>query len=91
LFYKNKLYIHKTQCVREFSNEDRIKLLVFATGNSQVPVTGFKDLQNSDGIQHFKLKKTGEEEDLPTSHTWYIIYISINFIYLFIFIFFFKL
>jgi ankyrin repeat protein len=57
------------KCVREFSNEDRIKLLVFATGNSQVPVTGFKDLQNSDGIQHFKLKKTGEEEDLPTSHT----------------------
>jgi len=45
-------------------------LLLFASGNSQVPVTGFKDLQGSSDIQHFKLKKLGTEEDLPKSHTW---------------------
>jgi len=59
------------QCVRKFSNENRSKLLRFATGNSQVPVTGFKDLQGNGKIQHFKLKKMGTEEDLPKSHTWY--------------------
>jgi len=54
-------------------------LLLFATGNSQIPVTGFKDLQGSNYIQHFTLKKVGTEQDLPKSHTWYInIYYKIN-------------
>jgi len=57
------------KCVKEFENENRIKLLIFATGNSQVPVTGFKDLQGSDGIMLFKLKKLGDLNDLPVSHT----------------------
>jgi len=57
------------KCVRNFSNENRIKLLLFATGNSQIPVTGFKDLKGSGKIQHFKLKKSGTENDLPKSHT----------------------
>jgi len=57
------------KCVRNFSNENRKKLLIFATGNSQVPVTGFKDLQGSGKIQHFKLKKMGTLKDLPISHT----------------------
>jgi len=57
------------KCVRNFSNESRTKLLIFATGNSQVPVTGFKDLQGNGGIQPFKLKKKGTEKDLPISHT----------------------
>jgi len=57
------------KCVRNFSNEDRTKLLLFATGNSQVPVTGFKDLQGGENIIHFKLKKSGTENDLPISHT----------------------
>jgi len=57
------------ECVRKFSNENRTKLLLFATGNSQVPVTGFKDLQGSGKIQHFKLKKIGTDNDLPKSHT----------------------
>ena len=51
-----------------------MKLLIFATGNSQVPVTGFKDLQGNGEIQHFKLKKSGSENDLPKSHTWYVYY-----------------
>jgi len=33
-------------------------------------VTGFKDLQGGDNIQHFTLKKEGTEQDLPISHTW---------------------
>jgi len=57
------------ECVRKFSNEYRKKLLLFATGNSQVPVTGFKDLQGSGRIQHFKIKKMGTVNDLPISHT----------------------
>ena len=72
------------QCVRKFSDDNRTKLLIFATGNSQVPVTGFKDLQGNGEIQHFKLKKSGLENDLPKSHTWYVyyfFYISINFFF----------
>ncbi|ORX86582.1 HECT-domain-containing protein [Anaeromyces robustus] len=57
------------KCVRDFDNENRIKLLIFATGNSQVPVTGFKDLQGNGRITHFKLKNTGNLNDLPKSHT----------------------
>jgi len=55
-------------------------LLIFATGNSQVPVTGFKDLQGNDGIMHFKIKRHGNLNDLPKSHTWYVKYYY-NFLY----------
>jgi len=65
----DKTIINFWKCVRNFSNEDRIKLLRFVTGNSQVPVTGFKDLQGGDNVQHFNIKKTGTENDLPKSHT----------------------
>ena len=57
-----------------------MKLLIFVTGSSQVPVTGFKDLQGSGEIQHFRIKRIGTENDLPKSHTWY------EYIYIFIFI-----
>eukprot|EP00833_Pecoramyces_ruminatium_P010907 jgi/Orpsp1_1/1184939/evm.model.c7180000091664.1 len=57
------------KCVRNFSDENRKKLLLFATGNSQVPITGFKDLQGNNEIQHFNIKKIGKEDDLPISHT----------------------
>ncbi|ORX64502.1 HECT-domain-containing protein [Anaeromyces robustus] len=57
------------KCVRDFKPEKQMKLLLFATGNSQVPVTGFKDLQGSGKIQHFKLKRVGTPNDLPISHT----------------------
>jgi len=68
--YINQMFIYIKQCVRKFSDENRQKLLVFATGNSHVPVTGFKDLQGNGRIQHFKLKRLGTENDLPKSHTW---------------------
>jgi len=57
------------KCIRNFSHENRSKLLLFATGNSQVPITGFKDLQGSGKIQPFRLKKNGLPKDLPKSHT----------------------
>eukprot|EP00833_Pecoramyces_ruminatium_P005683 jgi/Orpsp1_1/1179715/evm.model.c7180000070483.1 len=58
------------KCVNKFSNENRAKLLLFATGNSQVPVTGFKDLIGSGGrIQHFTIKRVGTVDDLPVAHT----------------------
>ena len=37
------------QIVQSFSNEDRGKLLQFATGSSRVPVEGFKGLQSAKG------------------------------------------
>jgi len=73
---KNQLiniFLKIKQCVREFSNENRTKLLLFATGSSQIPVTGFKDLQGNGRIQHFKLKKvisSDIQNTLPISHTW---------------------
>ncbi|ORY41489.1 HECT-domain-containing protein [Neocallimastix californiae] len=56
-------------CVNEFDDDMRSKLLQFATGNSQVPVTGFKDLQGSDGPRHFKISYQSDERRLPISHT----------------------
>jgi len=57
------------KCVNEINMENRKKLLIFATGNSQIPVTGFKDLQGNGTIQHFKIKRYGNTNDLPSSHT----------------------
>jgi len=60
------------------SNENRRKLLIFATGNSQVPVTGFRDLQLNGEIMHFKLKKEGTVDKLPVAHTWYFFFLNLN-------------
>ena len=73
-YNKNDITIrHFWKCVREFNNENRTKLLLFATGSSQIPVTGFKDLHGSGRIQHFKIKKlitSDIKNTLPISHTW---------------------
>jgi len=50
----------------------RSKLLQFTTGNPQLPVTGFKDLQGDNGPHHFTICNTGSVSRLPQSHTWYI-------------------
>ncbi|KAL6632416.1 hypothetical protein U3516DRAFT_656021 [Neocallimastix sp. 'constans'] len=57
------------KCVREFDNESRKRLVLFATGNSQIPSLGFKYLQGDGKITHFKLKKAGDLNKLPVSHT----------------------
>ncbi|GAA5951943.1 hypothetical protein JCM8115_005285 [Rhodotorula mucilaginosa] len=57
--------------VREYSAEDRLRLLQFVTGTSRLPVNGFKDLQGSDGPRRFTLEKVAGAETgaLPKSHT----------------------
>lgn len=57
------------KCIREFEIEMRARLLQFVTGTSRIPVTGFKDLQGSDGPRHFTIEKVGTPNDLPKSHT----------------------
>lgn len=59
------------QIVREYSAEDRLRLLQFVTGTSRLPVNGFKDLQGSDGPRRFTLEKVAGAETgaLPKSHT----------------------
>jgi len=62
------------KCVREFNNENRKKLLSFATGSSQIPATGFKDLKGNGGIQHFTIKKltsSNIQNAVPISRTCY--------------------
>ena len=38
------------ECVREFSDEQRCKLLQFTTGTTNLPVEGFKGLQSARGV-----------------------------------------
>jgi len=65
----DKTIVYFWKCVREFDDEMRARLLQFVTGTSRIPVTGFKDLQGSDGPRHFTIEKTGKQDDLPKSHT----------------------
>lgn len=58
-----------SQCIRSWDAEQKSRLLQFATGTSRIPVNGFKDLQGSDGPRRFTIEKSGEESQLPKSHT----------------------
>ena len=59
------------RAVRSFDQEERAKLLQFATGTSKVPLEGFAHLQGSNGIQKFQIHKDfGGENRLPSAHTW---------------------
>ncbi|TMW55998.1 hypothetical protein Poli38472_008646 [Pythium oligandrum] len=56
----------------EMKNEDRARLLQFATGTSRVPAQGFKGLISSDGrIRQFNIAFTGENREMlfPKAHT----------------------
>lgn len=57
------------KCIRSWDSEQKSRLLQFATGTSRIPVNGFKDLQGSDGPRRFTIEKSGEETQLPKSHT----------------------
>ncbi|KAK1811053.1 hypothetical protein LTR12_014575 [Friedmanniomyces endolithicus] len=57
------------KCIRGWDAEQKSRLLQFATGTSRIPVNGFKDLQGSDGPRRFTIEKSGEEQQLPKSHT----------------------
>jgi len=56
------------QIVREFSEEQKARLLQYVTGTSRVPLGGFKELQGSDGvIKPFQLKLISTNN--PNAHT----------------------
>jgi len=43
-------------------------LLRFTTGTTRLPISGFKDLQGSDGPRRFTIEKSGDLQALPRSH-----------------------
>ncbi|KAJ0393943.1 hypothetical protein P43SY_001782 [Pythium insidiosum] len=60
------------EVITEMKNEDRVRLLQFATGTSRVPAQGFKGLISSDGrVRQFNVAFTGENPDIlfPKAHT----------------------
>ncbi|KAJ3152974.1 hypothetical protein HDU86_005429 [Geranomyces michiganensis] len=58
------------RAVRSFSQEERAKLVQFATGTSKVPLEGFAALQGSGGVQKFQIHKDfSSPERLPSAHT----------------------
>lgn len=60
------------RAVRSFSQEERAKLIQFATGTSKVPLEGFAHLQGSSGLQKFQIhKEFSSTTRLPSAHTWY--------------------
>ncbi|KAN0132129.1 hypothetical protein V8E53_010048 [Lactarius tabidus] len=56
-------------CLRSWPAERQARLLQFTTGTSRVPVDGFKDLQGSDGLRRFTIKKSGDPSGLLRSQT----------------------
>jgi len=57
------------KCVRSWPPERKSHLLRFATGTTRIPENGFKDLPGSDRPQRFTIKKAGDPDELPKSHT----------------------
>ncbi|KAJ3180597.1 hypothetical protein HDU85_004001 [Gaertneriomyces sp. JEL0708] len=58
------------RAVRSLSQEEKAKLLQFATGTSKVPLEGFSQLQGSSGVQKFQIHKDfSSTERLPSAHT----------------------
>eukprot|EP00271_Cylindrocystis_brebissonii_P000524 TRINITY_DN1063_c0_g2_i1.p1 TRINITY_DN1063_c0_g2~~TRINITY_DN1063_c0_g2_i1.p1 ORF type:complete len:4539 (-),score=961.90 TRINITY_DN1063_c0_g2_i1:519-13235(-) len=58
------------EVVRQFSIEDKARLLQFITGTSKVPLEGFRALQGISGLQRFQIHRSyGSGERLPTAHT----------------------
>ena len=59
------------RAVRSFSQEERAKLLQFATGTSKIPLEGFSHLQGQSGVQKFQIHKDfASVKRLPSAHTW---------------------
>lgn len=58
------------RAVKSFDNEERAKLLQFATGTSKVPLNGFKGLRGANGECKFSIHRDyGSTERLPSLHT----------------------
>jgi len=52
----------KYNVLENFVTEDHTRLFLFATSNSQVPITGFKYLQRIGNIRHFIFKKNNNKK-----------------------------
>ena len=58
------------RAVKSFDNEERARLLQFATGTSKVPLNGFKELSGASGTSKFSIHRDyGSTDRLPSSHT----------------------
>lgn len=57
------------RAVRTFDQEERAKLLQFATGSSRVPLEGFGALQGAQGATKFSLVNAHTKNVLPSAHT----------------------
>ena len=58
------------EVVKDLSEEDRARLLMFVTGTSKVPLDGFKALQGISGPQRFQIHKAyGGGQRLCRAHT----------------------
>ncbi|WAR63783.1 hypothetical protein PtB15_17B384 [Puccinia triticina] len=57
------------RAVRSFGQEERAKLLQFATGSSRVPLEGFGALQGAQGATKFSLVNAHTKNVLPSAHT----------------------
>ena len=58
------------EVVKDLSEEDRARLLMFVTGTSKVPLDGFKALQGISGPQRFQIHKSyGGGQRLCSAHT----------------------
>lgn len=60
------------EVVEDMKNEDRVRLLQFATGTSRVPAQGFKGLISSDGrVRRFNVAFVGAAQSFlfPKAHT----------------------
>jgi len=53
----------------KMSNEERLKLLQFATGTASIPSRGFANLQGSDGDRRFSIMRVVDTSRLPQAHT----------------------
>ena len=42
----------------------------YDTGTSKVPMNGFAELQGSQGLRKFCIKRYGNPNSLPRAHTW---------------------
>ena len=66
---RSKQVIWFWDVIREFSVEQRIRLLQFVTGTCRLPVGGFAELMGSGRLQLFCIDRWGTPKDLPRSHT----------------------
>ncbi|GMG55812.1 unnamed protein product [Ambrosiozyma monospora] len=58
------------RAVKSFDQEQKAKLLQFATGTSKVPLNGFKELSGVNGVSKFSIHRVyGATDRLPSAHT----------------------